>query len=102
MSTQNNDIESLMRELVRSSNAMKPRLYRFDQSASTSPDGTDGPTVRVHECRICHRMAAGESAQIRHRAGCELARLQKAQKRLKEVWPGLFEAAKPMEKQKAA
>jgi hypothetical protein len=35
-------------------------------------------------------MAAGGDARIKHREGCELAKLQKAQKQLREAWPELF------------
>lgn len=102
MENQSSDIESLMRGLVRATSALKRKLYRYDMAASTSPEGTDGPTFRVHACRICRRMAAGEDAHIKHRESCELAKLQRAQKRLREAWPELFEPPARKEKPKAA
>jgi hypothetical protein len=98
-----NDIESLMRDLVRCSTALKRELYRYDLTAATTLEGIDGPTVRVHQCKVCNKMAAGEEAQIKHRAGCELAKLQEAQRRLREAWPELFAApARQEAKPKAA
>jgi hypothetical protein len=88
------DIESRMSNLVRSSVLLKRALYKADESASTTPEGTEGPTTRVHTCRVCNRMAAGEKAHIRHRKDCALAALQEAQKRLREAWPELFAAPK--------
>lgn len=95
----NNDIENLMAELVRSSVDLKKKLYRRDEHASTSPDGVDGPRMEVHTCRPCNRSAAGEGAQVGHKSRCALARLQKAQKALREAWPGLFQLrSKPEER----
>jgi hypothetical protein len=89
-----NDIEVLMAELVKSSVNLKRELYRRDEAASTSPEGTDGPRIEVHTCRVCDRSAVGEGAHVRHQSGCALANLQKAQKALREAWPELF-ARKP-------
>jgi hypothetical protein len=85
-----NNIEELMAELVRSSVALKRKLYRRDEAAATSPEGTDAPTLQVHTCLVCERSAAGQGAQVRHEPSCSLARLQRAQKRLREAWPELF------------
>ena len=96
-----NDIEVLMAELAKSSVDLKRELYRRDEAASTSPEGTDGPRIAVHTCRVCDRSAVGEGAHVRHKSGCALARLQKAQKALREGWPELF-ARKTAPKEKAA
>jgi hypothetical protein len=96
-----NNIEELMRELVRSSVLLKHELYRKDNAASTSSEGTDGPRVEVHTCRLCNRSAAGKGAQVRHESGCALAKLQKTQKVLRTAWPELFER-KPNPEKKAA
>jgi hypothetical protein len=85
-----NNIEALMHDLVRSSVELKKTLYRRDDSASTSPEGTDGPCVEVHTCRVCDRSAAGKGAQVRHEPDCQLAKLQTAQSALREAWPELF------------
>ena len=61
-----NNLEELMTELVRSSVALKRKLYRRDEAAATSPEGTDAPTLLVHTCMVCERSAAGEGAQVRH------------------------------------
>jgi hypothetical protein len=87
-------IERLIGDLVRSSVALKRTLYKADEFASTTSEQTEGPTTRVHVCRVCNRMAAGEKAHIRHRKDCALAALQEAQKRLRESWPELFVTAK--------
>ncbi len=79
-----------MTELVKSSVALKRKLYRRDEAAATSPEGTEGPTLLVHSCMVCERSAAGEGAQVRHEPSCSLARLQRAQKALREAWPQLF------------
>jgi hypothetical protein len=89
-----NNIEELMTDLVKSSVALKRKLYRRDEAAATSPEGTDAPTLLVHTCMVCERSAAGEGAQVRHEPKCALARLQAAQKALREGWPELF-APKP-------
>jgi hypothetical protein len=89
-----NNLEALMREVVRSSVHLKHNLYRRDNFASTSPEGTEGPRIVVHACLVCNRAAAGKEAHVRHRSNCELARLQRAQKALWEAWPELF-APKP-------
>jgi hypothetical protein len=86
-----NNIEVLMAELAKASVDLKKKLYRRDEAASTSPEGTDGPSIEVHTCRLCNRSAAGERAEVRHQSGCALARLQKAQKALRGAWPELFE-----------
>lgn len=86
-----NNLESLMTELARASVALKRKLYRRDDAAATSPEGVDGPHIQVHTCRLCDRSAVGQGAQICHKSGCALARLQKAQKALREAWPELFE-----------
>ena len=86
-----NNIEALMAELAKSSVDLKKKLYRTDEAASTSPEGTDGPRIEVNTCRLCNRAAAGKGAQVRHKSGCALARLQRAQKALREAWPELFE-----------
>jgi hypothetical protein len=96
-----NNIEELMTELVRSSVALKRKLYRRDEAAATSPEGTDAPTLLVHTCIVCERSAAGEGAQVRHEPKCALARLQRAQKALREAWPETF-AGKPNPGVKAA
>jgi hypothetical protein len=96
-----NNIEVLMAELAKSSGDLKKQLYRRDGAASTSPEGTDGPRIAVHTCRVCDRSAVGEGAHVRHKSGCALARLQKAQKALREGWPELF-ARKTAPKEKAA
>ena len=83
-------IEELMRELVRSSVALKRTLYQRDDGASTTPEETDGPRTTVHLCRLCKRAAAGAEAQVRHKSECPLARLQRAQKALHASWPELF------------
>ena len=85
-----NNIEALVAELARSSVILKKKLYRRDEAASTTPEGKDGPSVEVHACLICDRSAAGVGAQVRHKSGCALAKLQKAQKALREAWPELF------------
>jgi hypothetical protein len=86
-----NNLEELMAELAWSSVALKRSLYRRDEAASTSPEGIDAPTLPVHTCMVCERSAAGVGAQIHHRPSCSLARLQRAQKALREAWPELFE-----------
>jgi hypothetical protein len=86
-----NSIEELMAELAKASVDLKKNLYRRDDAAATSPEGTDGPSIEVHTCRLCNRSAAGERAEVRHQSGCALARLQKAQKALRGAWPELFE-----------
>jgi hypothetical protein len=96
-----NNIEGMMRELVRSSVVLKHKLYRRDDFASTSPEGTEGPRIAVHACRLCNRAAAGDGAQVRHKSDCPLTRLQKAQTALREAWPELF-AGKPAPAKKAA
>jgi hypothetical protein len=85
-----NNIEELMAELAKSSVDLKKKLYRRDEAASTSPQGTEGPCIEVHTCRVCDRSAAGKGAEVRHKSGCALAKLQKAQKALREAWPELF------------
>jgi hypothetical protein len=89
-----NNIEELMTELACASVALKRSLYRRDEAASTSPEGTDAPTHLVHTCMVCERSAVGKGAQVRHQPNCALARLQRAQKVLREAWPELF-APKP-------
>ncbi len=96
-----NNLEELMKELVRSSVALKRKLYRRDEAAATSPEGLDGPLIEVHTCRLCNRSAAGKGAQVRHQSGCALARLQETQKALRAAWPELFER-KPNPEAKAA
>src|SRR5580704_17366727 len=86
-----NNIEELMRELVKSSVVLKRRLYRRDDFASTTPAGTDGPRIEVHACCVCNHFAAGKNARVRHTTGCALAKLQRAQAALREAWPELFE-----------
>jgi hypothetical protein len=86
-----NNIEELMRELVKSSVMLKHGLYGRDRTASTTPAGTDGPCIEVHTCCVCNHSAVGENAQVRHTTGCALAKLQKAQADLREAWPELFE-----------
>ena len=88
-----NDIETLMRDLARSSVELRRALFKNDSRAATTPEGTEGSTVRVHACTLCYRMAAGDEAQIRHEAGCPVKRLMDAQERLKTCWPELFKAA---------
>ena len=85
-----NNLEELMTELVKSSVALKRKLYRRDEAAATSPEGTDAPTLLVHTCMVCERSAAGEGAQVRHEPKCALARLQRAQAALKASWPEVF------------
>jgi hypothetical protein len=97
-----NNIEGLMRELVRSSIDLKKKLYRTDEAASTSPEEADGPRIEVHTCRVCNRAASGKGAQVRHQSGCALARLQETQKALRAAWPELFERKpNPNPKEKA-
>ena|ERR1700733_5934544 len=96
-----NSLEASMRELVRSSVVLKRRLYRRDDGASTTPDGTEGPRISVHSCRLCNRAAAGDGAQVRHKADCPLLRLQKAQTALREAWPELFAGELASEKKAA-
>jgi len=86
-----NNIEDLMKDLVRASVDLKKKLYRKDEAASTSPERVDGPRIEVHTCRLCNRSAAGKGAQVRHQPECSLATLQRAQKTLREAWPELFE-----------
>jgi hypothetical protein len=86
-----NNLEELMAELARSSVALKRSLYRRDEAASTSPEGINAPTLLVHTCLVCERSAAGVGAQNHHKPSCSLARLQRAQKALRESWPELFE-----------
>lgn len=85
-----NNIEELMQELMRSSVLLKRGLYRRDEAASTMPEGTEGATILVHTCMVCERSAAGEGAQVRHKAACALARLQRAQAALRAASPELF------------
>jgi hypothetical protein len=85
-----NDLETMMRELVKSSVLLKHKLYRRDDFSSTSPEGTEGPHISVHACRLCNRAAAGNGAQVRHKSDCPLARLQRAQRALHGAWPELF------------
>jgi hypothetical protein len=85
-----NNIEELMAELAKSSVDLKKKLYRRDEAASTSPQGTEGPCIEVHTCRVCDRSAAGKGAEVRHQPECALVRLQKAQKDLRGAWPELF------------
>jgi hypothetical protein len=96
-----NNIEVLMAELAKASVDLKRELYRRDEAASTSPEGTEGARIEVHTCRLCDRSAVGEGAHVRHKSGCALAKLQKAQKALREAWPELF-ARKTAPKEKAA
>jgi hypothetical protein len=93
------NLEKLMAELARSSVDLKRKLYRKDSTASTSPEGTDGPRIEVHTCRLCNRAAAGKDAQVSHRSGCALAKLQMAQRALREAWPELF-GGKPVPAEK--
>jgi len=95
-----NNIEGLMKDLVRATVDLKKKLYRRDEAASTSPEGTEGPRVAVHACRLCNRAAAGKEAQVRHESDCPLAKLQVAQKALREAWPELF-ARNPDPQEKA-
>lgn len=90
-----NDLEALMRDLVTSSVDLKRRLYRRDEAASTTPDGSEGPRISVHACRLCNHAAAGDGAQVRHKSDCSLARLQRAQKVLRDAWPELFARPSP-------
>lgn len=90
-----NNIEELMRELMRSSVLLKRKLYRKDEAASTAPAGTDGPRTMIHFCRVCGRAAAGKEAQVHHEPKCALARLQRAQAALREASPEMF-AARPV------
>jgi hypothetical protein len=85
-----NNIEALMAELAKASVDLKRELYRRDEAASTSPEGTEGPRIEVHTCLLCDRSAVGEGAHVRHKSGCALAKLQKAQKALRQAWPELF------------
>jgi hypothetical protein len=87
-----------MGELAKSSVDLKKKLYRRDEAASTTPEGLQGPCVSVHCCRLCNRAAAGEEAQVRHKSDCALARLQRAQKALREAWPELFAGKSAPEK----
>ena len=86
-----NNIEDLMKDLVRASVDLKKKLYRKDEAASTSPEGVEAPRIKVHTCRLCNRSAAGKGAQVSHRSGCALARLQRTQKALLQARPELFE-----------
>jgi hypothetical protein len=86
-----NNIEGLMKDLVRASLDLKKKLYRKDEAASTSAEGTDGPRIEVHTCRLCNRSAAGKGSQVRHQSDCTLAKLQRAQAALRDAWPELFE-----------
>jgi hypothetical protein len=86
-----NNIEGMMSELVKSSVDPKRKLYRRDEAAATTPEGKEGPRISVHTCRLCNRAAAGDGAQVRHKADCALPRLQKAQTALREAWPEMFE-----------
>lgn len=95
-----NNLELLMRDLVKSSVLLKHKLYRRDDFASTSPEGTESPRTTVHTCRVCDRSAAGQGAHVRHRSDCPLAKLQRAQKALYGAWPELF-AKKPAPEEKA-
>ncbi|WP_433966014.1 hypothetical protein [Tunturiibacter gelidiferens] len=97
-----NNIEVMMREFVRSSVHLKRKLYRRDEAASTTPEGMEGPRIAVHTCRLCNRAAAGDGAQVRHKADCPLPRLQKAQTALREAWPELFAGKSAPEKKAAA
>jgi hypothetical protein len=97
-----NNIEVLMKDLVRASVDLKKKLYRKDEAASTSPEGVDGPPIEVHTCRLCNRSAAGKGAQVRHQSGCSLAMLQKAQRALREAWPEVFAGKSNPEKKAAA
>ena len=85
-----NNIEELMAELAKSSVDLKKKLYHRDEAASTTPEGTDGPCIEIHSCRVCNRAAAGKRAQVSHQSGCALARLQRAQSALRAAWPELF------------
>lgn len=84
------NIEELMAELARASVDLKKKLYRRDEAASTSSEQIEGPSIDVHTCRLCNRSAAGKGAQVRHKSGCSLARLQEAQRALRGAWPELF------------
>jgi hypothetical protein len=88
------NLEELMTELARSSVGLKRVLYQRDDFASTTGEGKDAPSTSVHICLVCKRAAAGKDAQVRHKSACALARLQRAQKALREMWPELF-APKP-------
>lgn len=96
-----NNLESLMAELARASVDLKHSLYRRDAAASTTPEGVSGPRIALHVCRVCNHGAAGDGAQVRHKAGCALARLQRAQAGLREGWPELFTAGKPAAEKKS-
>lgn len=85
-----NNLEELMRELVKSSVLLKHKLYRRDEFASTTPEGTEAPTTQVHACLVCNRAAAGKEAHVRHKSDCPLAKLQRAQRALYGAWPELF------------
>ena len=52
-----NDIEGLMAELAKSFVDLKKKLYRRDEAAAATPEGTDGPYIEVHTCRLCNRAA---------------------------------------------
>jgi hypothetical protein len=78
------------KELVESSVALERTLYCQYEAAVTSPERTDAPPHPVYACMLCERSAAGEEAQVRHEPKCALARLQTAQKVLREAWPGLL------------
>jgi hypothetical protein len=96
-----NNLEELMHDLVRSSIEVKKELYRRDEAASTTPEGTDGPRIEIHTCRLCDRSAAGKGAQVQHQSDCPLAKLQTAQRALREAWPELF-LGKPASEKKAS
>jgi hypothetical protein len=96
------NLEELMRDLVRSSVSLKRVLYQRDDFASTAGDGTDAPATSVHICRVCKRAAAGKNAQVRHKSDCPLAKMQRAQKALREAWPELFERKPKPGKEAAA
>lgn len=76
-----NNLEELMRDLVRSSVLLRQDMYHRKQLTA--------PRIVVHVCRLCNR-AAGNREYVRHRYGCPLAKLQKSQKRLRAAWPELF------------
>jgi hypothetical protein len=59
------EIEVLMIELARATVALKSSLYRRDDFASTTPEGTDGPRTTIHTCAVCGRSAAGQGAEVR-------------------------------------
>jgi hypothetical protein len=66
--------------------------------------GETAPPSKCTLAKLCNRSAAGKGAQVRHWSDGPLAKLQKAQRALREALPELFaaEPAREMEMRQAS